>query len=339
MQTVEPQTRQNPWTQYAVAVAVGLAYGLFMRFVHGGPQSSSVYTSMLVAMTAGFLIVGPFVIGWLTVAALAPDREYHFGTWIFLPWLAVLLANVLVWAANIEGLICIVFALPITLVFSSLGGITAGLIRRDRYHKMRSFSVCLAILPFLLSAAEMQTSGPRQLRTVNTAILIHATPAAIWPHIERVAPIAHGELRPTWAHAIGFPLPVEATLDHEGLGGIRHASFEHGLLFIETIDGWDPGWRIAFTIAADTAHIPPTTLDEHVTIGGRYFDVLDGEYRLEPLPHGDTMLHLSSRERLSTDFNFYAALWSDAVMSNLQTSILEVVKHRAEADVPAVASR
>lgn len=72
------------------------------------------------------------------------------------------------------------------------------------------------------------------------------------------------------------------------------------------------------------------TLDEHVTIGGRYFDVLHGEYRLEVLPNGDTLLHLSSQQRLSTDFNGYAGLWSDAVMRNLQTSILEVIQHRCE---------
>jgi len=84
------------------------------------------------------------------------------------------------------------------------------------------------------------------------------------------------------------------------------------------------------SIKADTAHIPATTLDEHVSIGGRHFDVLDGEYRLEPLADGDILLHLTSHQRLSTDFNGYAGLWTDAVMQNLQTSILEVIKHRCE---------
>ncbi len=111
---------------------------------------------------------------------------------------------------------------------------------------------------------------------------------------------------------------------------------EHGLLFIETITAWETNRHIAFTIAADTAHIPPTTLDEHVTIGGRYFDVLNGEYRLEPLPNGNILLHLSSQQRLSTDFNAYATLWSDAVMRNLQNSILQVIQHRCEtATAPA----
>ena len=73
-----------------------------------------------------------------------------------------------------------------------------------------------------------------------------------------------------------------------------------------------------------------TTLDEHVKVGGRYFDVLEGEYELGPLAGGDTLLHLSSRVRVSTHFNAYAGFWTDAVMRSIQSSILQVIKQRAE---------
>ncbi len=84
--------------------------------------------------------------------------------------------------------------------------------------------------------------------------------------------------------------------------------------------------------------MPPTTLDEHVKPGGRYFDVVEGEYRLEQAPEGDTLLHLSSRERVSTHFNPYVGFWTDAVMRSLQDSILQVIRHRAEAQVVKIAS-
>lgn len=106
--------------------------------------------------------------------------------------------------------------------------------------------------------------------------------------------------------------------------------FTGGLFFIETVDQWEPQHRLAFTIAAQTDQIPATTLDEHVRVGGPYFDVLRGEYRLEPLGNGVTRLHLSSRHRISTDFNWYAHLWTDAIMSDLQTRILHVIKQRCE---------
>ena len=100
------------------------------------------------------------------------------------------------------------------------------------------------------------------------------------------------------------------------------------MLFLETVDVWEPQHRLAFSIAADA--VPPTTLDEHVRVGGEYFDVLRGEYRLEPLSNGIIRLHLSSRQRVSTDFNWYAHLWTDAVMSDLQKRILFVIKNRCE---------
>lgn len=127
------------------------------------------------------------------------------------------------------------------------------------------------------------------------------------------------------------PRSNRATLSYEGIGGVRHASFAKGVLFIETIDVWEPKDRLGFTIAAQTDKIPATTLDEHVTVGGQYFDVLRGEYRLEPLTADVTRLHLSSRHRVSTDFNWYAHIWTDAVMSDLQKRILHVVQQRCQA--------
>jgi hypothetical protein len=120
-------------------------------------------------------------------------------------------------------------------------------------------------------------------------------------------------------------------LSYEGIGGVRHASFTGGLLFTETVTQWQPNSNLRFSIRANTSSIPYTTLDEHATIGGAFFDVLDGEYRIEPRPEG-VLLHLSSQERLSTHLNPYAALWTDAVMRSIQKRILVVIQHRCERD-------
>ena len=102
------------------------------------------------------------------------------------------------------------------------------------------------------------------------------------------------------------------------------------MLFVERVTAWEEGRRLAFSIEADTKHIPATSLDEHVTIGGRYFDVLDGEYRLEVLPAGGTRLHLTSHHRLTTTLEPYAGLWSDAIMRSIQRRILEIIRYRCE---------
>ena len=43
------------------------------------------------------------------------------------------------------------------------------------------------------------------------------------------------------------------------------------------------------------------------------------------------MLHLTSRERLSTHVNPYAGIWTDAVMRAIQKQILVVIRNRCEA--------
>ena len=195
--------------------------------------------------------------------------------------------------------------------------------------RTRTWTVaCAMALPLLTAPWEKHTFYRLELREVENTIDIQASPEVIWRNTERVPAIRSDDLAATWSHRIGFPDPIEATLSHEGVGGVRNATFERGLSFLETVDLWEPEHRLGFTIAAQP--VPPTTLDEHVRIGGPYFDVLRGEYRLEPLGQGGTRLHHSSRHRISTDFNWYAHLWTDGVMSDLQQRILQVIQKRCE---------
>ena len=114
---------------------------------------------------------------------------------------------------------------------------------------------------------------------------------------------------------------------------INCLQFREGLFVVldHQIVAWfgEPERRLAFTLHARADLIPPTTLDSHVTIGGPFFDTLDGIYVLEPLPGGRTHVVLTSRHRLSTRFNVYSGLWSDAIMRSIQANILEIVTDRS----------
>jgi hypothetical protein len=184
-------------------------------------------------------------------------------------------------------------------------------------------------VPLLVILIESYIPSPRTIRTVKTDILIQAPTSVVWNNIKSVRTISASELSQSWATRIGFPRPVAATLSHEGVGGVRKASFTGGLVFTETVNQWIPESDLRFAIRANTDSIPPSTLDEHVTIGGAFFDVLEGEYVLESRPDG-VLLHLTSHERLSTHLNPYAGIWTDAVMRSIQSQILEVIRRRCE---------
>jgi len=323
---VQPPRRSNRTLILLLSsAAVGVAYGFGLRLMDQIP-----FLAHSTVMTAGFVCLMPLGVGCITIYLAEIRQRQPLWIWFILPWAPMATALIGTMVALLEGAICVVMLSPLALILSSVGGVVGGLAGRFvRQRRARNLTVaCVMILPLFTMIWERPAFYQRDFRQVENVIDIHAPATVIWKNIERVPPIRSDEIPDSWSRRIGFPDPIEATLSYAGPGGIRHASFAKGLLFIETVDVWEPGQRLGFSISA--ADVPPTTLDEHVRVGGAYFDVLHGEYRLEPLGNGVTRLHLSSRHRLSTDFNWYAHLWTDAVMSDLQQRILVVIRNRCE---------
>ena len=175
---------------------------------------------------------------------------------------------------------------------------------------------------------------PAETKSVTDSIEIAASAETVWKEIASVRAIDPAELRDSWIYTFNFPRPIAATLDREGVGGVRTATFERNVSFFETVTEWNPHQSLAFTIKADPDFIPHTAFDQHVVVGGRFFDVLDGRYEIEPLPGNRCRLHLTSHHRLTTRFNTYAGWWSTHIMNEIQGGILHVIRARAEAAAP-----
>jgi hypothetical protein len=322
------------WKVWLLSALNGALLGCLFRF---GMDSSwdrwlgRYYNPTALLVTCSFLAVMPFSAGYISVRnylSISHSKNVHWYDWIVLPWASLLITIFVCAIIKLEGVVCLLFASPIMLVFSTLGGVTAR-IAWGRLARRSPGILSAYALPILLIAIESQIPSPYEIRTVNTEILIQAPSPTVWDNVKSVRAIAPSELPASWINRIGFPKPIAATLSHEGIGGVRQASFTGGLLFTETVTHWQPQKDLAFSIRANTEAIPRTTLDEHVTIGGPFFDVLDGEYTLEPRPDG-ILLHLTSRQRLSTHLNPYASLWTDAVMRAIQNQILYVLRNRCE---------
>jgi hypothetical protein len=309
-----PSNIRAVWT----GVVSGVVYGVTLRMIF----ELDVADAFFFAMSLAFMVVLPAVVGYLTVL---PLESPSWRRRIFLPWLTCLLMAAVAAVIGWEGSICVALALPMMLVASSLGGILAAEVGRRR-----AVTAVMLILPLALSPLEAEIPSPVAHRVVRTRIEVHAPQDVVWAHIVSIPTIRDDEFHPRLVHLIGFPHPVAATLTGSGVGAVRRATFAGGVLFIETITEWVPPRVLAFDIRADTADIPAVTLDEHVTVGGRYFDMLEGRYRIEPRGQDTVVLHLSSRYRLSTHINFYTGPWSDYILRSIQESILEVIKERCE---------
>ena len=321
---------------FLLAAGVGLAYALTARLFFA-ERDSFFMASDSGLLSVAFLLVMPLALGALTAHCI-PSTASGWWRLVWAPFLVVLTFILAAFLFHLEGLICLIIIGPAFLIMASLGALAYRVIS-DNLRKRRDKALVVAafaVLPFVVGSVEGYFDNPDDFRRVENSVLIHAPAAVVWQHIIRVAPIAAQDLGPSFIDNFGFPRPIEATLTHEGVGGVRHATFERGVEFIETVDEWEPLQRLSFSIAPNTATIPPTTFDEHVIVGGRFFDVLRGTYELHPAGAGRTRLVLHSQQRLSTHLNWYAGLWTSFVMSEIQGRILAVLKRRCEAPPVAV---
>lgn len=257
------------------------------------------------------------------------DRPSQFWAY-FAPALSMLLLGLCSWLLWMEALLCVVVATPVLMIMAFVGGLIMSLIlkRADRGRLSMTFFV---LLPYAVSPIEQMWQAPHETRVMRNAVTIKASPQTVWDHIYQVPAIQKSELPAQWIYVIGFPRPLAAVIDRQGVGGRRHATFERDVSFFEVVTTWEPQHKLSFTIKADPDFIPHTAFDRHIIVGGRFYDVLDGTYEIEPREDGTCELHLSSTHRLSTRLNWYAGWWSEWVMDQVQGSILEVIRKRCEA--------
>ena len=219
--------------------------------------------------------------------------------------------------------------LPVFLIASSIGGLIAGHYKLKKKNENVYVSL-LVLLPFFVSPIEQAVAKIPGQYKADTYIDIHSSKEKIWSNVTRVKAINKSEDNGWFTNALGFPRPIEAELNYEGVGAFRKAIFEKGLVFNETVLSYEPQKKMVFSIKANPYDIPSTTMDQHIVVGGQYFDVLNGTYELQKLNDSDYRLHLYSHFKLTTTFNFYASWWAGWIMKDIQKNILEVIKERAE---------
>ncbi len=335
MKGAEPASPRALLAGPLAGILAGAGYGLVARLVFGfptrpqGPQEGQIFG----VMSVSFLVLVPIALGAFSVAALPLSLRRAVWTWVMLPAAACITLLMGLAVTLLEGAICIVMAAPIFVGLSVAGGVVAGLVLRRRDARVPPLAA-LALLPFLSSPVELRAPAPSVSREVVTERVVDAAPEAVWREVIRVPEIDPDEIRGGFFTAIGIPLPLKAVLDREGPGALRIASFREGITFREPVGVWETNRRLGFHIQVVPESIAPGTLDEHVRVGGEHFEVTWGEFRLEPVEGGRTRLVLLSRHRLTTRFNAYAGLWTDAVMGDLQARIVEVIAHRAEDSRP-----
>nr|GFB83588.1 hypothetical protein [Tanacetum cinerariifolium] len=258
-----------------LGLAAGVAYGfLCMWLVNSSHKSVSV----------SYIFGLPVVLGAIPVLFSSREQLANYQVYLVAPWLITLLVFCLGLVSGLEGLLCLVVIVGPFMVLGSLGAFLVRMVRLRREPQTSLYvSLLVLLLPLAAGLLEQQVTATDHIYTVVTTREIAAPAAVVWPRIQSVRHIQRAEIRPHFVHLVGVPRPLDGHLDYMAVGGVRHITWEKGLHFQERITRWQPGRGFAYDIKVDATSIPPHTLDEHVVVGGRYFDVLRGSYTLTPL--------------------------------------------------------
>ncbi len=297
-----------PWAAF-VAALLGLAWAWLSTFV------LSTYGYAL-------FVVMPFAVGF--VAALL-----HASTSLWRSIAAALLATVLtaalLVAVAVEGLFCIVMAMPLALPLAIVGAALGQ--RRAPRPTGRSFGAVALVVP-LLVGVEAGAGREPAVHPVTTRIVVDAPPPAVWRHVVAFPPL------PAPREALfraGIAYPMSATIEGRGVGAVRRCRFSTGD-FVEPITVWDAPRRLAFTV---TSQPPP--MRELSPWGAVHPPHLDGflrsrrgEFRLRPLPGGRTLLVGTTWYENRMWPARYWRVWSDGLIHAIHRRVLRHVAAQAE---------
>lgn len=301
----------------------GVLVGLGLRLIFSA-DAGNPYTPMLIS----FLLLAPFLVGMVAVYVVERQTRkgwgFHFGMGA--------LANVFFVAGTLvmglEGAICAIVALPLFAIIGAFGGLCMGLIcRLTRWPSHSLYGV--ALLPLVLGAVESPHPQGR-IERIERRVFIAAAPETVWRQLMTADAIRPDEVDSAWTYRIGVPKPLAGIVRETPTGLVRDVRMGKGIHFQQMSTDWQPqryvNWRYHF----DADSVPAGALDDHVRIGGEYFDLLDTRYTLTPRD-GGTELAMSLDYRVSTAFDWYAAPLGRWLLGGQSETLLSFYRRRAEA--------
>lgn len=302
----------------------GAVYGVFLRYLFD-VLPSSVEGPMSVA----FLIGTPFVVGALTIYGYK-DQRLRLSKLLLLPWISTFLMLVGTAVALFEGAICIAIMTPLFLFCSSVGGLLMGGCLYLIKSKTKPL-LSVALLPYLIFFYESNLSLAERNIQIVESVVVQASPEVIWKEIMTAKAIRPEELPLSITHLIGVPKPLEGVNITEDAVEVRYSFWEKGVNFKAVVQERKVNQFIKWKYLFDAGSFPKGSMDDHVAIGGRYFDLHDTSFTLTPLKDNNTQLTIHASYRVSSAINFYAVPISKLLGVDFVRTILGLYKHRSEA--------
>lgn len=279
-------------------------------------------------MSSVIVMAIPVILGMLFEYFASLKQPKSLARMVKIP--GYILLAVMVFGAVVlkEGIICLIILMPFILIFALIGVAIMRMICRFLWrpdYKVYS----LALLPMLLLLLLPEWSRTEYQQT-QRKMIIHAPQEQVFQAINHIGVIQSQEVPFSPIFLIGFPKPVFGMVENKNNQMIRTIQWQRGIEFKEVVTKLRAPEQLGWTYQFAEDSFPQGSLDDHVKIGGEYFDLLKTNYHLYALDENTTELTLSIDYRLSTQYNWYGKIWANYILNEFSDVVMMIHKQRLE---------
>jgi uncharacterized membrane protein YhaH (DUF805 family) len=316
----DPAVEKGPRDGRVMGVVVASLIGLLLV----------VFGTKILAMYSWGLFLGvPFLMGFVSswLFNRKTIQTANQTVWMSLAPIGILGVALLMF--GLEGVICLVMALPLAAPFCIAGGLMArNILMGDRPRTApRTFTACIALLPAMMVGERAAKMEP-PVNAVTTSIVIDAPVDVVWRNVIAFPPLAPPE---ETIFKAGVAYPIAGQIVGSGVGAVRYCRFSTGD-FVEPITTWDENRLLAFNVAAQPHALrelsPWEIVPEHIE--KNYMRSQHGQFRLTALDEHRTLLEGTTWYQNYLWPQQYWREWSDGIVHTIHLRVLRHVKAQAE---------
>lgn len=279
-------------------------------------------------LTTAFLLFLPFSLGAI-IEYVKSLKSPNSLKQTFFQQIYIVLGIIVVGAVILrEGVICLIMAAPIFLLCTTLGATSMHFLCRrlwKPYNKVYSIGLLPLLGLFLLPDLSQYHNG-----VTRQEIIVNAPIHDVFASINNIQQIQPNEIKYSPIFTMGFPKPISGMTEQTDDGLIRQIYWQRGIHFQEKIIQSHAPTQLAWTYIFTPESFPKGSLDDHLKMGGAYFNLLTTDYQLDAVNPQQTKMVLIIDYRLSTEVNWYADLWTRYVLNEFSDVVLNIYKRRLE---------
>lgn len=268
----------------------------------------------------------PVITGAVASYILNRRRMCGVGKTLIHSTLTMTVACVAFLVLGLEGIICIVMAMPIMIPLGLFGALVgrsiAGSLNRRGCSEQAGLWGCMLVLPLVAWVENATQQNPTY--EVVSSIEIHAPIETVWENVIHFSDIS---AEPSWYFRMGIAYPTRAHIVGTGVGAQRFCEFSTGT-FVEPITAWERPTQLSFNVSQQPDPMFELTPYRHIHpphLNGAFRSVR-GEFRLTAIGHQHTFLEGSTWYQLDVRPLNYWTIWTDWILHRIHYRVLDHIK-------------